>query len=136
MVGARRSKKGGVKPPHSKFHEEMNHMKKKPLFCVLGIFFIMVSLVLAQKLPSIDEVIAQYQKAAGGRELLTKPWALSLKGVLESSNTEEEGRLELTANGPKFFMQINNGAVMMGVNETVFWRHAQGAEILKVQRAR
>lgn len=91
-----------------------------------------VSTSYADKLPSIDDVIGQYTKAAGGRELLVKSWALSLRGTLESSNDEESGPLELIANGPRFFMQVNNGAVMMGVNEAVFWRHQQGREILKV----
>jgi len=106
--------------------------KKSIVSFALAILLCPISTTCADNLPSIDDVIAKYIKAAGGRELLAKSWALSLRGTLESSNDEESGPLELVAYGPRFFMRVNNGAVLMGVNESVFWRHERGREILKV----
>jgi hypothetical protein len=106
--------------------------KKSIVSFALAILLCPISTTCADNLPSIDDVITKYIKAAGGRELLAKSWALRLRGTLESSNDEESGPLELVAYGPRLFMRINNGAVLMGVNESVFWRHERGREILKV----
>ena len=104
---------------------------KRILSFALAALLCPISTIRADNLPSIDDVIAKYINAAGGRELLAKSWALNLRGTLESSNDEESGSLELVASGPRFFMQVNDGAVMMGVNESVFWRHERDREILK-----
>jgi hypothetical protein len=94
--------------------------------------FMPLSMKAADKLPSIDDVIAQYTKALGNLDAMEKRWVLDLRGTCDSSAAEESGPIEVLVQGSKFFMQLNGGALLMGVNQDVFWRHPRGQEIVTV----
>ena len=86
----------------------------------------------ADAVPSIDTIVAQYMKAVGERHLLEKHWALELRGQCESSVSEESGPIQVIVQGSKIFMKLNDGDLLMGVNQDTFWRHPRDGEILKV----
>ncbi|MBV9145636.1 MAG: hypothetical protein JO065_06945 [Acidobacteria bacterium] len=95
-------------------------------------FFLSSPVTGADAAPTIDNVIAQYAKAVGDRRSLEKNWALELRGHCESSVAEESGPIQVIVQGPKIFMQLSDGDLLMGVNQDTFWRHPRGGEILKI----
>lgn len=115
-------------------------MKRNSVLFSMGLLlaatlFRALSMKAAEKVPSIDEIIAQYTKATGDQQALQKHWALDLRGQCESSVSDESGPIQVIVQGSKLLMRLNDGDLLMGFDTDTFWRHPRGQDILKVPAA-
>jgi hypothetical protein len=76
-------------------------------------------------LPSVDEILAKYEKAVGGKAAFDKFTSRVSKGVFDMGSTGNPGTTEVYQKAPNKFLTVtdvpNFGVVSSGVDGTVAW---------------
>ncbi|HZI19020.1 MAG TPA: hypothetical protein VEY09_10540 [Pyrinomonadaceae bacterium] len=100
-----------------------------------------------EKLPTVEEVMASYEKALGGAEALAKYRSRVMKGTIELAPMGARGTVEVSQKAPDKMLSVMNlagfGEVRQGYDGQVAWakdpfqglREMKGAELATLRRS-